>query len=91
MAKHNRIQSLLNAYLDRYGSIDLLLPDGMNIKVGITQESKDGPIKESDYCWVVANRDDRSVMIDRYSVCLNFDESVKRMIDNSDRGVIYVI
>jgi len=91
MAKNSKIQSLLNAYLERYGNIDLLLPDGVNVQIGITQDSKNGPVKEGNYCWVVAKRDDRSMMLDRYSMCVNYDDSFNRMVDNSDEGVIYVI
>jgi len=73
MAKKNKIQALLINYLLQHGSIDLMLPDGIKLGIGITQESKNGTVKNDEYCWVIANRGDRMTFVDRYSMSLNFD------------------
>lgn len=73
MAKKERIQALLINYLEQFGAIDLLLPDGVTLQVGITQQSKQGMVKDKDYCWIVANRENRTAVLDRYSMSLNFD------------------
>lgn len=87
MAKKNRIQALLVNYLSKYGSIDLTLPDGVKLEVGITQEAKNGIVKNDEYCWVVASREDRITSLDRYSMSLNFDVEDCYMICESTGAV----
>lgn len=89
--RSNRIQSLLNTYLERFGSINLLLPDEMALEIGITQQSKHGDVKMQDYCWVVTKRGTRSSTLDRYSMSMSFDEDEQKIVDNADRGTVYII
>lgn len=71
----NKIQSLLVSHLLKHGQIELLLPDGVTLEIGITQEGKDGEIvKKDDYCWVITSRDDRSTSIDSYNLGLKFQD-----------------
>lgn len=92
MAKNkNTIQFLLNDYLETFGSIDLLLPDGVKLQIGITQEGKHGIEKCSDYCWVVTSRDDRMTMLDRYVSTMKFSEDRNHLVDNSDTGFVTVL
>lgn len=69
-----KIQFLLNEYLEVHGSIDIQLPDGVGLEVGITQNGKRGPERVSDYCWVVASRDDRLMVLDRYAMTLQYED-----------------
>jgi hypothetical protein len=69
-----KIQFLLNEYIETHGSIDIQLPDGVLLEIGITQNGKSGPERLSDYCWVVTSRDDRLTILDRYAVSLQYDE-----------------
>jgi len=71
----NKIQSLLVSHLLKHGQIELLLPDGVILEIGITQEGKDGEIvKKDDYCWVITSRNDRSANIDSYNLGLRFND-----------------
>ena len=86
----SRIQSLLITHLQKFGSIDLLLPDGMRLEIGITQETKNGVTKDQNYCWVVTTRDDRRTILDRYSMSMFFDDP-RFVIDSRDQGTVSVI
>jgi hypothetical protein len=85
MTRKDKIQHLLITYLMSYGAIELSLPDGVLLKIGITQEGKDGSfVKQKDYCWVSTQRDDKEVAIDSYNVALNFrDQGNIILIDES--------
>jgi len=88
MAKSkNRIQYLLNDYLERNGTIDLLLPDGVELEIGITQEGKRGAEKLADYCWVATTREDRATVIDRYAMSMEFDDGACLV----DEGMVTII
>lgn len=88
----SRIQFLLNEYIEKFGSIDLLLPDGVGVEIGITQEGKRGVEKRPEYCWVVTSRDDRFTTFDRYAMSMHFSEDKDRTIlDVADQGTVTVI
>ena len=71
----NKLQYLLIKELLKKGSVELLLPDGVTIEIGITQEDKDGNLKKADdYCYVVASRDGKSAMLDTYNLGLRFED-----------------
>lgn len=72
-AAKNKIQRLVVEYLLKEGSLELSLPNGMVLEVGVTQEDRYGR-KEiaQDYCWVVASQKNRSVSIDRYNLGLRY-------------------
>ncbi len=73
MTKKDKIQHLIISYLLENGQIAINLPDGLNLEIGITQEGKHGNlIKKDNYCWVVANMDDRTASIDSYNLGLKF-------------------
>jgi hypothetical protein len=82
----NKIQALLVNHLLKKGQIELLLPDGVVLEIGTTQEDKDGSLRiNENYCWVIAkNKDDRSVCIDSYNLGLNFtDDENMILFDDS--------
>ena len=92
MAKsRNRIQYLLNEYLERNGSIDLLLPDGVEIAIGITQQGKRGVEKMSDYCWVTTTRGNCTTIMDKYSMSMEFDNESQCLVNQSEQGIVTVI
>lgn len=77
----NKIQSLLVSHLLKHGQIELLLPDGVTLEIGITQEGKDGEIvKKDDYCWVITSRDERSTSIDSYNLGLKFHDDANILV-----------
>lgn len=72
-AAKNKIQRLLVEYLLKEGVLELALPSGMVLEVGVTQENRHGDQEITpDYCWVVASQRNRSVSIDRYNLGLRY-------------------
>jgi hypothetical protein len=72
-AAKNRIQRLLVEYLLKEGALELSLPSGMVLELGVTQENRYGDQEITpDYCWVVASQRNRSVSIDRYNLGLRY-------------------
>lgn len=72
-AARNRIQRLLVEYLMKEGNLQLSLPNGMVLEVGVTQENKYGEQEITpDYCWVTASQKNRSVCIDNYNLGLRY-------------------
>lgn len=77
----NKIQTLLIKHLLRYGQISLLLPDGMTLEIGVTQEDDGGNLViQDDYCWVIAAHQDRSVCLDPYNMGLKFSDDEKVLV-----------
>lgn len=75
-AKHRKLQHLLITQLLEDGRVELILPDGIVLEIGITQENKHGDqVKVDDYCYVVATRLDRSMVMDSYNLGLQFEKS----------------
>lgn len=75
----NKIQCLLVTHLLKHGQISLLLPDGVTLEIGLTQENNEGELMvEPEYCWVIASQKDRSVCFDSYNMGLKFadDENI---------------
>ena len=80
-----KIQNLFINELIKEGQVELVLPTGMTLEVGITQEGESGDLeKQSDYCWLIASQDDRSVSIDQYTFGLRFSEDPDKMICSND-------
>jgi hypothetical protein len=69
----NKLQQLFMEHLFKEGSVELALPNGMVLEVGITQENRYGDLEKiQDYCWVVASQKNRSVSIDRYNLGMRY-------------------
>ena len=63
-----KIQALLISHLIKFGHIDLRLPDGMVVEIGIDQEGSNGNlVKKDDYCWVMASQGNRATTIDPFN------------------------
>lgn len=89
----NKLQYLLIKQLLKEGTVELLLPDGITLEIGITQEDKYGEIKKADnYCYVVASRDGKSILLDTYNLGLRFEDEKDILIyedaDLNDDGVV---
>ena len=73
MSSKGKIQHLLVGYLLKYGQIELALPDGLILEIGVTQEDeKGGFIVREDYCWVIATHKNRSASLDAYNLGVRF-------------------
>ncbi len=81
MNKQSKIQSLIIRHLLRYGTLDIKLPDGIVLEIGITQEDENGNlVKSDDYCFVSATRDNKKTLLDSFNLGLSFVEEDDIMI-----------
>ena len=72
----SKIQHLLVSHLLKNGSINLILPDGIELEIGIIQENSEGElVMEDKYCYVVATRDNKSILLDSYNLGLQFEDN----------------
>lgn len=70
-----KIQALLVGHLLKHGQIELKLPDGVVLEIGVTQENEDGDIVPvDDYCWVVASKGGRTSSLDSFNISLKFED-----------------
>ncbi len=75
MKINSRLQALLMAQLQTNGIVELVLPDGVVVELGITQINHNGDlVKADDYCWVIASREDKSVSLDKFNVGVRFED-----------------
>ena len=71
----SKVQEVFISHLLKEGQIQLLLPNGMTLEVGITQENRYGDLeKNPNYCWVIASQNGREVSIDEYNLGLRFED-----------------
>lgn len=74
ISKVNKLQYLLITQLLKKGSVQLILPDGIVVEIGIVQENEFGETKKTDdYCYVVATRNGKSTLLDSYNLGLQFE------------------
>jgi hypothetical protein len=86
MNKQSKIQSLIIKHLMDHGTLDILLPDGIVLEIGITQTDKNGDtVKSDDYCYVVAARDNKKTLLDSYNLGLSFTDKPDTIVFE-DRG-----
>lgn len=79
--KTNKIQALLINHLLKHGHIQLQLPDGVLLEIGITEESETGRFQKSDdYCWVIAKKENRAAVIDSYNLGIRFEDEAKAIL-----------
>lgn len=87
MMTKNKIQSLLVEHLLKHGQIELILPDGVTLEIGLTQENDEGELEvKDDYCWVIASQGDRATSLDSYNMGLRFTDA-EEIIVFEDRFV----
>ena len=83
-ATKGKMQRLFIDYLMREGSIELALPGGMVVEVGLTQEDKYGDLEiVPDYCWVLASQRGRSVSIDQYNLGIRYSGDKEMVCEHS--------
>lgn len=94
MKINGKLQTLLISQLLKHGKVDILLPDGVTLELGITQVGKHGEVvKAPNYCWVTASRADKQVSLDKYNVGIKFDDTAGVVVlddsfqDEQGRGV----
>ena len=81
MSSKGKIQHLIVDYLLKYGQIELALPDGVVLEIGVTQEDETGGfIVKDDYCWVSATHKDRSASLDPYNLGIRFTGNNKNLV-----------
>ena len=69
----SKIQRLFVESLMKDGSIELVLPSGMVLEVGVTQENRMGDLEiVPDYCWVIASQKGRSISMDNYNLGIRY-------------------
>jgi hypothetical protein len=77
----NKLQALLINHLLKNGSVKLLLPDGIEVEIGINQLDENGELKQTeDYCWVTASQKDRMTILDSYNLGLRFNGDNKALV-----------
>jgi hypothetical protein len=80
----NKIQRLFVEYLMKEGALELALPNGMVLEVGVTQENRYGDQEITpDYCWLVASQKNRSVCIDSYNLGLRYAGDKEMVCEHS--------
>jgi hypothetical protein len=82
MTHKQKLQYLLISNLMKDGEVQLILPDGITLSLGITKDSKNGIDKDLQYCWLTANQDDKSIFLDSRN--LDFSFSRDRLIVNDE-------
>jgi len=83
MTRVEKLQYLLITQLKKQGVVELVLPDGINLKIGITEVDKHGNLvinEDEDYCWVTANRLDKSVLLDSFNLGLSYEDDPSTII-----------
>lgn len=87
MNSTDKIQHLLVTHLMKHGQIQIKLPDGVILDIGITQEGKDGQLEiKDDYCWIIASQNNRSASMDSFNMGLRFEDE-KDILVYEDRFV----
>ena len=81
MSKRN-IQTLLIKHLMEEGEIELLLPDGIKLEIGVMQRNKKQELVNciENYCYVTAERSDKKLLLDSYNVGLQFTDDQDTML-----------
>ena len=89
MTSKDKIQHMLMTHLLKEGSIEIVLPQGMRLELGLTKETKHGRRICDDYCWLQASQDDKKVSLDVYNLGLEF--SSDRMVFGNDDTNLHVL
>ncbi len=80
-AKARKLQYLLITQLQQTGTVELVLPDGIRLEIGITQEDEFGEKKKTDnYCYVVATRDGTSATLESGNLGIQYQPTDKTLI-----------
>ncbi len=81
----SKLQHLLVTQLLKEGTVELRLPCGMTLEIGITQQDESGEtVKADDYCYVIANHNDRSVLLDSYNLGMQYGTKQDTIVFEDD-------
>lgn len=82
MSSKKNIQTLLIKHLIDEGHVELILPDGVRIEIGVTQEDNKGNVVNciEDYCYVTVKRENVAFLVDSYAACLQYIEEKDTML-----------
>lgn len=81
MNRQSKIQSMVVQHLIRHGTLDIVLPDGILLEIGIVTTDKDGnKVKSDDYCYVSAERGGRRTLLDSYNAGLTYQEDSESLL-----------
>jgi len=83
MTRLQKLQYLLITQLKKQGVVELVLPDGINLKIGITEIDEKGNLvinQDEDYCWVTAERLDKSILLDSFNLGLSYNDDPRTII-----------
>lgn len=83
MTRTDKIQHLLITQLKKSGVVEIILPDGINLKIGITEMDQEGNVvinQDDDYCWITANRLDKSILLDSFNLGLSFNDDPRTIV-----------
>jgi hypothetical protein len=87
MTIQDKIQHLLITHLLKHGEIQLSLPGGTVLALGITQIGKHGKEFCEDYCWVETSRDGSSAYMDSYNMAVKCPQDKLVFVGNEDGEV----
>lgn len=77
----SRIQSSLIKHIEKFGTIQLQLPDNFVLEIGVQNEDESGNIKKSEnYCYVIVKNDLRATVIDKYNIGIRCEDNNKNVI-----------
>lgn len=77
----SRIQASIIRHLEKYGTIQIRLPDNFVIEVGVHDEDETGKqVKSDNYCYVIVKNDLRATIIDKYNIGLRCDDEEKSIV-----------
>jgi hypothetical protein len=69
----SKIQRMFVELLMKEGTLELALPNGMTLEIGVTQENELGDLEVvQDYCWIVASQKGRSISMDNYNLGIRY-------------------
>ena len=80
MSKAQKIQQLLISHLLEQGHIELALPDGMKVELGILKEKRGELCMADGYSWAIVSQKEREVSIDSFNFGLRYYPQNGKMI-----------
>ena len=89
MTSKDKIQHMLITHLLKEGSIEIALPQGMRLELGLTKEGKRGTQICDNYCWLQASQDDKKISLDAYNLGLEF--STDRLIFEGEEQDVHML
>lgn len=81
MKTQGKIQSLIVRHLLDHGVLDIILPDGILLEIGIVHEDKNGDKRKSDdYCYVSVEREGRKATLDSFNLGMSFPDDQELLL-----------